>query len=120
MPQAATHPCNKARCTNLTVNRFCEEHTSTTWDNYHQGKNRHERGYGNAWEKLRRKILKRDKQLCQVCIKLGLYTPAQAVDHIIPKSNNGTDQPNNLQSICNACHKVKTYSESKGSINKNT
>lgn len=45
---------------------------------------------------------------------MGRYTAATEVDHIIPKSQAGTDDSTNLQSICSACHKVKTALESTG------
>ncbi|XZA02385.1 HNH endonuclease [Xanthomonas albilineans] len=39
-------------------------------------------------------------------------TPAVAVDHIVPKSQGGTDHPNNCQAICHRCHVLKTAQES--------
>lgn len=72
---------------------------------------RHERGYGSEWERLRKRILSRDKGLCQPCLRQGKPRPAQAVDHIVPKSKGGTDDDDNLQAICKACHQVKTQAE---------
>ena len=72
-------------------------------------RSRHERGYGTAWDKLRIVILRRDKYLCQPCVRDGYTTTAQEVDHIIPKAKGGTDDEDNLQSICTPCHKHKTY-----------
>ncbi|MGE8515762.1 MAG: HNH endonuclease [Alcaligenes nematophilus] len=34
------------------------------------------------------------------------------MDHIIPKSQGGTDDLENLQTICGDCHKAKTLKES--------
>lgn len=79
--------------------------------------NRHARGYGTAWDKLRAQILRRDRHLCQPCYATGRPEPASQVDHIVPKAQGGTDDPNNLQAICKDCHKVKTSKESKGIIN---
>lgn len=56
----------------------------------------------------------RDKGLCQPCGAQNRVSPATEVDHIAPKSQGGTDDPNNLQSICSACHKIKTAFESSG------
>jgi len=72
---------------------------------------RHERGYGSAWDKLRKEIIARDMGLCQPCLKAGNVTPFQAVDHIKPKSSGGTDDQDNLQCICNDCHDAKTTAE---------
>ena len=32
-------------------------------------------------------------------------------DHIIPKAEGGTDEDDNLQTLCRACHKQKTDAE---------
>ena len=68
---------------------------------------RHARGYGKEWDKIRRRILVRDKHLCQPCLRKGVVSPATSVDHITPKAQGGTDDPNNLQSICPACREAK-------------
>lgn len=72
---------------------------------------RHERGYGAAWERARKIALKRDKFLCIPCLKQGRITPAREVDHITPKEQGGTDDQDNLQSICRPCHADKTSAE---------
>jgi 5-methylcytosine-specific restriction protein A len=74
--------------------------------------NRHQRGYGAEWERLRETILDRDTGLCQPCYKRGQITIGTQVDHEIPKAHGGTDHPSNLQTICDACHKAKTARES--------
>ncbi len=75
----------------------------TPWN--HGGASRHKRGYGAAWDKLRKRILERDKYLCQPClIERGRPTPATQVDHKQPKAHGGTDDPENLRSICRPCH----------------
>lgn len=72
---------------------------------------RHERGYGSAWDRLRVRILQRDGYLCQACLKADRPTEATHVDHITPKSNGGTDDEDNLQSLCRPCHEAKTTTE---------
>ena len=72
---------------------------------------RQERGYGRQWEKVRLHVLRRDDGICQPCLMTGRYTPASQVDHIIPKASGGTDDPDNLQSICGTCHFEKTARE---------
>ena len=79
-----------------------------TWDHT---LSRHERGYGYEWTKLREHILLRDAYLCRPCAILGHTTAATEVDHITPKSQDGTDDAENLQSICKDCHKAKTKQE---------
>lgn len=72
---------------------------------------RQDRGYGAEWERTRKRILSRDKGLCQVCLRAGRYRPAHAVDHMISKGEGGSDDDANLQSICRACHTTKTQAE---------
>lgn len=73
---------------------------------------RHERGYGNAWDKTRLRILERDNYICQPCLRdKGIIHPANQVDHRIPKAKGGTDDDENLQSINDQCHKIKTAIE---------
>ena len=75
---------------------------------------RHERGYGAAWDKLRKVILARDMHLCQPCKAKGRVTAAQAVDHIKAKASGGTDDPANLRAICNECHRTKSIEDQGG------
>jgi 5-methylcytosine-specific restriction protein A len=77
---------------------------------HHQG-SRHARGYGSAWVRLREIALRRDSYLCQPCLAKGRPTPATEVDHIVPKAKGGTDDLENTQSICKACHAAKTAQE---------
>lgn len=77
----------------------------------HATQSRHERGYGSAWVKLRNWIMKHDGYLCQPCKRVGRVTPATEVDHIIPKSQGGEDDADNLEAICTDCHKDKTACE---------
>ncbi len=75
------------------------------------GQSRHQRGYGSKWDVIRARVLKRDKGLCQLCLRAGVVREAKTVDHIIPKAHGGTDADSNLQSLCWPCHKAKTARE---------
>ena len=81
---------------------------TTAWQ--HRG-TAHERGYGAAWKKHRAFILRRDCGLCQVCAGKKRLTLATQVDHIIPKAKGGTDDEENLQSICPDCHRDKSAAD---------
>lgn len=76
----------------------------------HEG-NTTERGYGWAWQQLRRVALERDGYLCRTCYAKGRPTPATEVDHITPKAQDGEDDIDNLQSLCSDCHRAKTAKE---------
>lgn len=75
---------------------------------------RHQRGYGTAWERLRKRILASDKHLCQTCKRAGRYRAGNHVDHITPKAQGGTDDEVNLEVICVSCHQEKTIRENGG------
>lgn len=82
---------------------------------------RHERGYGNAWDRLRLQILRRDCGICQCaeCKAAGLVTLATEVHHIKSKAEcarlrwtqEQTDHPSNLAAINKDCHKRETAAE---------
>jgi 5-methylcytosine-specific restriction protein A len=74
------------------------------------------RGYGWLWKQTRKYILTRDNGLCIPCQKRGKFTPATEVDHIIPKAKGGSDDHDNLQSICTQCHNEKTIKENGGTL----
>lgn len=75
---------------------------------------------GRTWRKLRQSILERDCYLCKCddCVRMGLVRVANEVDHIIPLSQGGTDDEDNLRAINNECHKKKTAKESHSKIKK--
>lgn len=54
------------------------------------------------WLKLRRSIIHRDKRKCQMCGKKSDLE----VHHIKPKENGGGDNPENLITLCRACHDI--------------
>lgn len=70
----------------------------------HQEQSRHKRGYGAAWDRLRKVIIARDDALCQMCLARGVTTPGNHVDHIKPKAQGGSDDPTNLRLLCKSCH----------------
>ena len=82
---------------------------------------RHARGYGTAWDKLRKTILDRDHHVCQCdeCKRIRRVRPATEVDHRIPKAQavrmgwtqQQIDAPSNLGAINKDCHKRKTDAE---------
>ena len=75
--------------------------------------NRHTRGYGYHWNKLRKVVLTREP-LCRMCERIGKVTTANIVDHIKPKAHGGTDSLENLQPLCVGCNKAKTSREFSG------
>ena len=66
--------------------------------------------YGRGWKRLRLKVLKRDKYLCQCedCTLVGVRRPATEVDHKVRVEDGGTNDMSNLQAINSECHERKT------------
>lgn len=118
MPRRPQKPCRFSGCNTLTrnANGYCDSHSEHAigWKRTQQKKgNTTDRGYGWAWQKIRKRILQRDAYLCQPCLEIGIVKAATDVDHIINKESGGSDSENNLQSICKECHKLKTAAESR-------
>lgn len=113
MPKLPPRPCSAPRCGKYATKRGrCDEHQPThNWD--HKGQNRHDRGYGSDWDDLRETVMRAHGYLCQCCKRAGRYTRAAQVDHIVPKSQGGTNDMDNLEPICDDCHKAKTQREAR-------
>ena len=54
------------------------------------------------WKALRRYVLMRDNCICWKCGK-----HANTVDHLIPRSRGGSDDPLNLAACCGKCNSAK-------------
>ena len=63
-----------------------------------------------AWQACRASYLKQVRGLCEVCLKRGLYTPADTVHHKIHLSPKNINDPSitlsfdNLEAVCRDCH----------------
>lgn len=66
---------------------------------------------GHRWALIRDRVLRRDNGLCQMCLRSGRTTAASEVDHIIPDFKGGSDDDENLQSLCHDCHAEKTRAD---------
>lgn len=65
---------------------------------------------GGAWTKRRAAYL-RTHPLCVHCERVGMVTPADEVDHVVPLCEGGADNESNYQPLCVSCHKAKTAKE---------
>ena len=71
------------------------------------------RGWYNTkeWKSVRNVVLS-EAPLCRMCLAKGIATAATVCDHIKPVTNETTFEEfidiNNLQPLCDRCHRVKT------------
>lgn len=116
--------CRKGGCGALIdAPGYCGKHAqlATGWNRSHGEKTSAQRGYGYAWQQLRKRILSRDKGLCQIQ-GTGCRFVAREVDHIVNKasarekgwSDEQIDAEINLQSACEPCHEAKSRAEGGG------
>lgn len=59
---------------------------------------------------LKGSVLKRDRY---TCVKCGMVSIDNQVDHKARLEIGGSNDPENLQTLCIECHKVKTGEEAK-------
>jgi len=113
--------CRKAGCGKLIdAPGYCERHgkLASGWNRSHSDKSSTERGYGYAWQQLRKRILNRDAGLCQIKGPACRFV-AREVDHKVNKAKAREmgwteaqiDDETNLQSCCEPCHREKTRVE---------
>ena len=116
--------CRKGGCGALIdAPGYCAKHEQlkTGWNRSHDGATSAERGYDYAWQQLRKRVLKRDKGLCQIKGS-GCRFVAREVDHVVSKAaarekgwtDTEIDDETNLQSACTPCHAAKTKAERGG------
>jgi 5-methylcytosine-specific restriction enzyme A len=123
MPTKPLKPCSVPMCSNLTRERYCEDHKSKSqeqnrerhkyYDRYQRDKDAAAFYKSKAWKRLRQQALTRDLGLCQHCLEKKEITLADVVDHIIPIRVAWEYRLvlENLQSLCNSCHAKKTLED---------
>lgn len=60
-------------------------------------------GSTREWRRVREQVLRRDNRECQYC-----GGDANEVDHIVPWSQGGGDEPGNLVACCRRCNLAKS------------
>lgn len=88
------------------------------WKKAETAKKKGGRG-GRPWERKRKAVFERDSYLCQECLRNDIYTyvslhgvDAGICDHIMPIEEGGSDELENLQTLCKPHDNVKTRNES--------
>lgn len=68
-------------------------------------------GTTTEWRKLKRRVHERDGYMCLACGRSEDDGVKLHADHIVRYADGGADTMENLQTLCNACHKTKTRAE---------
>ena len=84
-------------------NRYMKQMEENIREKYAKRKRRG-RLSNDEWLEIRTRILKRDNYTCVNCNETGGNLH---VHHIVPKSKGGTDEDDNLVTLCDRCHSVQ-------------
>lgn len=106
MPRKPLKPCKHNGCPNLTDEMFCEEHKKYASRNYEKCRRNKtlSKHYSNTNWRKRRAIYISQNPLCERCLSKGRMTTANLVHHIVPVSQGGSDDEDNLMALCRSCH----------------
>lgn len=111
MPRAALIACQTPGCRNTSKSSLCDVcRRARQADRRKRVGTVAEQGYGERWRRVRAAVLT-EAPLCAECARAGRVALATDVDHILPRSQGGSDARSNLQSLCHACHSRKTITE---------
>ena len=105
MPKKPKHPCSYPGCPELTHERYCDKHNkqrNKEYERYGRKYKKHER-YGSSWKKIRDKYAA-SHPYCEECFINGVMVPMEHVHHVIPLEEGGTNDFDNLMSLCKSCH----------------
>lgn len=105
MPTKPKHPCAYPGCPELTNKRYCDKHQKMVNQQYERyGRDPIERlRYQRSWKKIRNTYI-HTHPLCEECLRQGKTTFATEVHHIVPLGHGGTNDWDNLMSLCKPCH----------------
>jgi 5-methylcytosine-specific restriction protein A len=106
------YPCSHPGYPVLADGRYCDRHQKEADARY----NKYERDpatrkrYGRTWKHIRDRYIAAHP-LCEQCQTIDRITPAEEVHHILPLSQGGTHDENNLMSLRTRCHSEITARE---------
>lgn len=105
MPRKPKRPCGYRGCPELVDGYYCEKHKKETNRKYEKYKRDTEtsKRYGRKWRKIRKKYIA-EHPLCEICFKNKRMVNADHVHHIKPLKEGGTNDEENLMSLCISCH----------------
>lgn len=110
MPNAAPRPCTQPGCGALVHDGTgrCPKHPRAAWAKKTTAT---KRVTGRRLQAMRERLFMASP-LCVECERLGRVTLATQRDHVIPLAEGGSDDDDNVQGLCHACHDAKSKKES--------
>jgi 5-methylcytosine-specific restriction protein A len=129
MPKRAPTPCRDPGCPELVYEKAAQGYCAAHQCRVQERKARYERTskqrrrqdatqarldvfYNGANWKRVRDAHKALEPLCRHCAAQGIIKAGDMVDHIQERRDGGADYDhNNLQTLCNSCHAIKTQAE---------
>lgn len=96
VPRLPLRPCSQPGCGALSATGRCDRHPYTD-----TRPSASRRGYGASWRTLRASVPR--PALCQQCHA----EPTHTLDHKVPRSAGGSDDPTNLWWLCVSCNQAK-------------
>lgn len=105
MPHRPKRPCSWPGCGLLADGRYCDEHrhlAERAYNRYGRDPETRKR-YGREWRRIRERYI-HAHPLCEQCEKDSRLTIAEEVHHILPLSEGGTHDGQNLMALCKSCH----------------
>lgn len=107
MPSKPKRPCRMVGCGRLCGDgeQYCSEHKQVTEKHYNkfQRDPQTNKRYGRAWKRIRDRYIKAHP-LCEQCKQSGRVVAAEEVHHILPLSQGGGNETENLMALCKPCH----------------
>jgi len=109
MARAAPRPCTYPGCQTLVTDGSgrCARHPREPWVHKPDAP---PRVRGRRLQRQRARLFA-EHPLCAECDRHGRVRPAVIRDHIIPLAEGGTDEPTNIQGLCQTCSDAKTATE---------
>ena len=91
---------------------FCfENRMKTDWHSKVYRKKKRAFMNQDEWQKLRKAVFERDDFTCQRCDKRNGQGRGLSAHHLMPRSEGGADDIENLITLCNSCHDLVEINE---------